>query len=224
MFPGQSTIFQLYKSCLKSVLPPPRRTRKIIQRRNLPAVEGGRPRPPPRIGRRTQSRGHRRRPRPSGTTPIGESGNGPGRGADTPVRQTVTRAGPARACLCVPATSPQRGRGRPRSSLKFQVSPALGAAGSFRGETWNWDSNREVAKDPKVLLVLNPREPLRPSRLGVSELKFQVSAARVRDCGTARPSLPNPLICQGCQTSSPSGTESQLSVRGCALDRSARKP
>jgi hypothetical protein len=28
--------------------------------------------------------------------------------------------------------------------------------GSFNGETWNRDSNREVAKDAKVLLDLNP--------------------------------------------------------------------
>jgi hypothetical protein len=44
---------------------------------------------------------------------------------------------------------------------------------SVRGETGSWDSNREVAKEAKVLLDLNPRESLRPSRLRVSELKFQ---------------------------------------------------
>jgi hypothetical protein len=52
---------------------------------------------------------------------------------------------------------------------KVQVSPAAPRCGEHsEGETWRWDSNREVAKDAKVLLDMNPNEPLRPSRLGVS--------------------------------------------------------
>jgi hypothetical protein len=100
----------------------------------VPEVEGGRPRPPPRIGRRTQSRGHRRRPRPPGTTPSGESGNGLDRVADTSVRQAVARAGPSRACLCVPA-DPTARMGTSALHLKFQVRLEAFASSRFTDDS-----------------------------------------------------------------------------------------
>jgi hypothetical protein len=57
-----------------------------------------------------------------------------------------------------------------------QPPPAL-RGGSFRGETGSWDPNREVAKNTKIFFVFNPKEPLRPLRLGVSIRNLQIEVS-----------------------------------------------